>query len=133
MRKILRLFVFNILSFGMVAYLIPAVNYSGNLEVLAKSAVIYALLSMFLKPLLSLLALPLNFVSFGLFSWLSNLILIYLVGRIEPLFKIESYQFPGLFYQGFVIPHFGLGSFQTAILVCFMIGFFLAFLLWLSD
>lgn len=133
MRRFLRLFVFNFLGFSFVAYLLPAINYSNNLEVLIRAGVIYAILAMFLKPLLSLISLPLNFLTFGLFSWVANVVLIYLVSRLEPLFKIVPYNFSGLFYQGFVIPKFSLGGFGTAVMISFLISFLVSFFLWLSD
>lgn len=133
MRRLLKLFIFNIISFGGTAYLLPAIDYAKNLEILAKSALIYALLSMFLKPVLSMLALPINFFTFGLFSWTINVIILYLVTRLEPGFKIISYEFPGFFYQGFIIPRIAFGTFGTVVLISFLISLIASFLIWVSD
>ena len=133
MRRLIRLFLFNAVAFTLVIYFIPSASYSNNLEVLGKSAVVYSVLAMFLKPVLSLLALPINFFTFGLFSWLINVILLFLVTRIEPGLKIVAYTFPGYFYQGFVIPRFEFGTFGTAVLISFLVSFIASFLIWISD
>ena len=133
MKRVLRLFIYNIIAFLSITYFIPAAQFSNNLEILFISAVIYALLAMFLKPILSIVALPINFLTFGIFSWVVNVILLYLVSRFEPGFKIIAYQFPGFFYQGFVLPRVDFGVFGIGVLVLFLISFVASFFFWLSD
>lgn len=133
MKKFLRLFIYNTVSFVAVSYLISSISFSNNLEVLLRASIIYALLSMFLRPLLGLLALPINFFTFGLFGWIVNVVLVYIVSRIEVGYKISSYLFPGIFYQGFVVPRVELGTFWTAVLASLLISYLTSFLLWLAD
>lgn len=132
MKKLLRLFVYNSSSFVAISYLIPSISFSENLEVLLRASLLYALLSMFLRPILNLLALPVNFVTFGLFGWIVNVVLLYVISRIEVGYKISSYEFSGIFFQGFVIPKMDLGTFWTAVLASLLISFLTSFLLWIA-
>ncbi|OGY27790.1 MAG: hypothetical protein A3F33_03875 [Candidatus Woykebacteria bacterium RIFCSPHIGHO2_12_FULL_43_10] len=133
MKKLLRLFFYNSSSFITVSYSIPSVSFSENLEVVFRASLMYAILSMFLRPLLNLLALPVNFLTFGLFGWIVNVVLLYVISRIEVGYRITSYEFPGIFYQGFVVPKVDLGTFWTAVLASLLISFLTSFLLWLAH
>jgi len=73
----------------IAAYLIPGVNVTliGALVL----AVVLALINVFLKPILTLLTLPLNIVTLGLFSLVLNALLIMLAGAIVPGFSVDGF------------------------------------------
>ncbi len=73
----------------IAAYLIPGVTVTliGALVL----AVVLALINVFLKPLLTILTLPLNIVTLGLFSLVLNALLIMLASSIVPGFSVDGF------------------------------------------
>ncbi len=67
----------------------------------------------------------------GAFRWLVNVASLYLVTLIVPQFQITSFVFPGLSYQGFVIPSFNLNVFIVFVIVAFLISLISSLLYWL--
>lgn len=52
---------------------------------------ILSLLNIFIKPLLLFLTLPINILSLGLFTFIVNAILLYIVSAIVPGFRFDSF------------------------------------------
>ncbi len=69
-------------AIAIAAFLIPGVDVTliGALVV----AVVLGLINMFLKPIITLLTLPINIVTLGLFSLVINALLIMLAGALVP-------------------------------------------------
>lgn len=79
----------------IAAYLIPGVTVTlvGALVL----AIVLALINIFLKPVISLLTLPINIVTLGLFSLVVNALLILLAGMIVPGFSVDGF-WPAFFF-----------------------------------
>lgn len=77
------------ISILVAAYLIPGVDVTlmGALVL----AIVLALINLFIKPIISLLTLPLNIVTLGLFSLVVNALLILLASMIVPGFSVHNF------------------------------------------
>lgn len=82
-------------AIGIGAYLIPGIEVTliGALVL----AVVLAILNLFLKPIISLITLPINIVTLGLFSLIVNALLIMLAGMIVPGFTVDGF-WPAFFF-----------------------------------
>lgn len=65
-----------------VAYVYPPISYGDDLGTLAVVAVALGLLNAFIRPILKVLALPLNLMTFGLFGVVINAALLIAVALI---------------------------------------------------
>lgn len=72
------------------AYLLPGIHLSGFKAALL-TALVLGLINAFIKPVLSLLTLPLTILTLGLFSLVLNALLIMLVTKIVPGFQIQGF------------------------------------------
>lgn len=100
-----------ILSIALLAWIFPSVNY-GNYTTLAIAGLVLALLQTIVRPVLKLLFLPVNIITLGLFSWIINVFVVWLVTIIVPGFDIQPTIFLGI----------QLGEFGTFILVTFLLS-----------
>jgi putative membrane protein len=77
------------LAILVAAYLLPGVDVTliGALVL----AIVLALINIFLKPLITLLTLPINIVTLGLFSLVINALLILLAAAIVPGFSVDGF------------------------------------------
>lgn len=104
MKAILRNTVFNAISLFILSQILSGVKVSGGIQTLLLSGFILSILFIVLKPILNLFSLPLNMVTFGLFSFLTNAILLYVLTVFVPNISISEFTFSGFSFAGFVIP-----------------------------
>jgi putative membrane protein len=75
----------------VIASLLPlGIRFQG-LFALLLTALVLGLANVFLRPVLLLLTLPLNLVSFGLFTLVVNALIFLLVARIVPGFQLAGF------------------------------------------
>lgn len=82
--------IINALGFYVTAYIVPGVKIE-NFETLAVVAIVWGVLSIFLKPILILLTLPVNIMTLGLFTFVINAFLIMLMSNFVPGFKVDGF------------------------------------------
>jgi putative membrane protein len=70
------------IAVAIVAYVYPAIDYGNELVNLAVVAVILGLVNGFVKPIIGLLSLPLNLMTFGLFGFVINAVLLLAVAAV---------------------------------------------------
>lgn len=76
-------------AIGLAALFIPAVEVTVVGALLA--AIVLGLLSVFVKPLLTLLTLPLNVITLGLFSLVINTVLVLIADALVPGFSVDGF------------------------------------------
>lgn len=80
----------------LAAYLLPGVDVTLLGAVVL--AVVLALINVFVKPVVTLLTLPINIVTLGLFSLVINALLIMLAAMIVPGFTVDGF-WPAFFFS----------------------------------
>ncbi|HEX5774935.1 MAG TPA: phage holin family protein [Candidatus Paceibacterota bacterium] len=83
------------IAIGIAAYIVPGV-YITPLGALVL-AVVLGLINIFLKPIITLLTLPLTILTLGLFSLVVNALLIMLAAYIVPDFSVDGF-WPAFFF-----------------------------------
>lgn len=77
MRMILQVFL-NGVAILVAARIVPGIEYSGGIWYLLLTGLVIGLLNLFVKPLVTLLSLPLVIVTLGLFFLVINGLMVYL-------------------------------------------------------
>ncbi|OGY23853.1 MAG: hypothetical protein A2126_00545 [Candidatus Woykebacteria bacterium GWB1_45_5] len=130
MKKMLRSAALASISFLILAYFYPGFSFAGpNDRVVA--ALIFAGFYLFLRPALKLLSIPLNLITFGLFSLFINVLLLYLLTFAVSGFEIVAFNFSGVSFAGFNIPGVYLPSFPSAIVAAAALSFLASLLFWI--
>ena len=78
------------LAIIFTAWVIPGIEVSSFLSAMF-ACVIIALINTFIKPVLKLVTLPINFLTIGIFSLVLNALLLMLAGWITPGFEVEGF------------------------------------------
>lgn len=133
MKKLLRTFLFSLFALWFVPQVMGGFQLEGDGQTYLAGAAVLAFIYIFIKPLLKLFFLPINFLSLGLLSWLVNVAVLYLLTMIVPQVRIAAWSFPGLAYQGFTVPAYHLNQTANFILVSFVLSFIVNFLSWISK
>lgn len=117
----------------MTTKLIPGFVIEGTLIDFAIIAVIFTLVQKLVKPLISLMLLPLHFVTLGTISWAVNLITLYGLTFFVAKVKLIGFAYVGLSTSLFVIPPLTITPFFCALLTSFSLGIIGAVLHWLME
>lgn len=95
------------ITFAVVAYLLPQIDYGDNIPGLIVLAVIAGVVNGFIKPIIKLFSLPLTMATLGLFGLVINAGLLLLIAWIASLVNVE-------FTVGGYPPDFGIDAIVAA-------------------
>lgn len=133
MKTLLRYYLINLSSLWVATQLIGGLTFNGGFRTLLIGGLVFAGINIILVPLLKILLLPLNLLTLGLFSWMSNVLALFALTKIMPQFMLLPYYFPGFTQNGFSLPGFELTPLWVAIVASFLIGVITNFLHWLMH
>lgn len=120
-------------GFGLffLTQILSGVKISGGLITYIVGGAVLSLMFIIIKPILSIITLPLNIITLGTFSFLINAIILYLLTILVPSISIKPFVFRGFTFFGFVIPSFFLNTFFAFIVASLFLSVFVGFLTWL--
>lgn len=133
MKTILRTFLFSLFALWITTQLDSGFKIIGDWQTYILGAAVLAFIFIFVKPILKLFFLPINFLSLGLLSWLVNVAVLYLLTLLVPQVQVLDWQFLGISYQGLVVPPYHLNPVANFVFVSFLLSFIVNFLSWLSK
>lgn len=110
MKTILRAVFLNLVTLYLVAMFFSGLTISAQAATYLSAGFVWTLLNKIVKPVIKLLLLPINLITLGLFSWVVNVITLFMLGAFISGVSVHAFTFPGFNYQGFTIPslHFNL-------------------------
>jgi putative membrane protein len=97
------------ITFAVVSYVLPAIDYGGDVRGLVIVSIIAGLVNGLIKPVVKILSFPLNMMTLGLFGIVINAALLLLIAWISDLFGIK-------FDIGGFPPHFSADTIVTAVI-----------------
>lgn len=133
MKTLLRSLLYNLFCLYICSQIIPGFYINNNVRAYVLSATILTALNFFIKPLAKILFFPINLITLGLFSWVINIGVIWLLIVITKEIIIKEWLFPGVSQFGFTIPEIHFSPLLTIALVSLLISFISHFLQWLRK
>lgn len=91
MKRFILRWLANFIGLWVAASLVPGIDYGTKLRVLVWAALIFSIVNALIRPLLIILSLPAIVLSFGLFTFLINAFMLYMVTVFYPKFQIDSF------------------------------------------
>lgn len=92
MRGILIRWIVLAIAFGITTSLVPGIHFEGNLLTLFFVSAVLGSLMAVLRPLLVLLTCPFVILTFGLFTFVINTLMLYITAWIFPTFlRIDTF------------------------------------------
>lgn len=116
-----------------ISRIASGIIFEKGIETLILAGVGLTFASLLAKPVINLLLLPINLVTFNLFKWISSAIALYLVTIVIPGFKIVSFSFSGLTSNLVDIPAIELTGALAIIAFSFMLSLITSFIYWLVS
>ncbi len=79
----------------LTVYLVPGITISGGWVTTLLVALVWSVITMVIRPVLSILTLPITIVTLGLFSFVLNAVLFWAMTLVVPGFEVAGF-FPAL-------------------------------------
>lgn len=131
MKRILRHYFIDTFSLWVVSQIASGIYFDQGVRTLLVAGVGVTIVSIIAKPVINLLLLPLNLVTYGLFRWVSSAIVIYLVSLVVHEFKVVRFAYPGFSSQWLDIPKINLEGFLAYVAFSFLLSIITSFIYWL--
>lgn len=75
----------------LTVYLVPGITISGGWTTTLLVALVWSVITMVIRPILSLLTLPITIITLGLFSFILNAVLFWAMTLIVPGFEVAGF------------------------------------------
>lgn len=131
MKGLLKNTIIDGFSLFLTAQTLSGVKVEGGFMTFVFGGLALSLMTSFLKPVLKIITLPINIVTFGTFSFVINIIVLYLLTVFIPQIKVSAFIFQGFSLYGFVIPKFFLNTFFAFVVVSFTLSVIISFFRWI--
>jgi len=131
MKTILRAIALNLITLYVVALFFPGLSIVREVVVYLSAAIVWTLLNKIVKPIIKLLLLPINLITLGLFSWVVNVITLFMLKYFIKGVAIQAFTFVGYTYQGFVIPQMHFSLLFAYIITSLVLSLVHSLLIWL--
>lgn len=75
----------------VAAYFIPGVSVTGGAGTYIIIAIVLGFLNAFIKPILTVLTIPITILTLGLFLLVINVLMVYLAASLIPGFRVDGF------------------------------------------
>ena len=103
MKSIVRNIAFYSFALFLTSQVLTGIKIYGGFWTYILGGVVLALLFLILKPIISIITLPLNIITLGAFSFLTNAIIFYLLTIFVSNISVSAFTFNGFTFAGFVL------------------------------
>jgi putative membrane protein len=104
MKSIIRHFSIDTYCLYLTSLVASGMIFEQGLKTIIIAGIAVTLVSVFAKPVINLLLLPLNLVTFGIFRWVASAVILYIVTLLVKTFKIIEFSFSGFTNKWIEIP-----------------------------
>ncbi len=104
MKRILRSFLIEIGTLYLITQFTSGLQFANGVESLAIAGVALTIATFIVRPVINILLLPINLITFGLFKWISQAITLYIVDLALPQFNVGLFGFSGFSSEWVFIP-----------------------------
>jgi putative membrane protein len=113
--------------------IIPGVQVEGGFLTFLMGGVALALMFLVIKPILNIISLPVNVLTMGLFSTVTNALILYLLAIFVTNFSILAFTYPKMEFNGFIIPSLAFNTFFAYLYTAVVLSCINACLQWLRK
>lgn len=131
MKRILRHFVIDSVSIFLVSSIASGLYFEKGIETLLLTGLGLTIASLIAKPVINILLLPVNLITFGLFRWVAAVVVLYIVTLVVPGFKVVGFKFSGYTSMWFDVPAVVFSGYLAYIAFSFLHSLISSFIYWL--
>lgn len=130
MRGILKHFVINIVVLYLVTQWFSGLSIANGWQGLIIAGIGLTLVNFLARPVINLLLLPINLITFGFFKWVSAALTLYLTTLVVPGFSVAGFYFGGLASPWIDLPTINFSGFLAFIAFSFVLSVLTSLIHW---
>ena len=123
----------HILAIFLLTQILPGVEVAGGLITLFIAGFSLMILELVVKPILNIISFPINLVTLGLFSIVTNAIILYLLTVFVPNVAITSFTFPGASIGGVTLSKMEFSTLMTFVIASVTLSIIVTVINWLIE
>src|SRR3972149_11154393 len=131
MKTILKHYIVDTGALYLASQIASGLIFEDGMKTILLAGVGLTAATLVVRPLINILILPVNLITFGLFKWVSSAVALYLVTLVIPGFRIVHFAYAGLSTKWIDIPGFTFEGMLAFVAFSFLISFIASFLHWL--
>ncbi len=131
MRTVIKHFLIDTISLYIISQSVAGIVFAEGMYTLLLAGFVLMLATLIVKPIINVLLLPINLITFGLFKWVTYAITLYLVTLVVPGFHLGEFIFKGFSSYWFSVPGISLSGVLAFIAFSFVISTISSILYWI--
>lgn len=131
MKRFIRHYCVDTFALWVISQVAVGLYFEKGLQTLFLAGLAFMAASLLAKPVINILLLPLNLVTFGLFRWVSSAVVLYLVTLVIPGFKLVNFYFQGFSSKWIDIPELTFGGILSFVAFAFLISIISSIIYWI--
>lgn len=131
MRAIIKHFIIDTVTLYLISQAVNGITFTEGTYTLLLAGLVLMLATLVVRPIINVLLLPINLITFGLFKWVTYAITLYLVTLVVPGFQLADFVFKGFTSYWFSIPGISLSGILAFIAFSFIISTVSSLLYWI--
>ena len=133
MKTLIRRVIVNFMSLSMLSHISPGLLFNGSWFDLIIASLMLLIINIIIKPLLKILFLPINLVTFGAFRWLINVVSFILLIFVCPHIVIQSFEFKSATIANFYLTSFYVPALVSLFINAMLLNIFEEVLRWIMQ
>lgn len=131
MRTVIKHFIIDTITLYLISQAVGGMIFTQGAYTILLAGFVLMLATNIVKPIINILILPINLVTFGLFKWVTYAITLYLVTLVVPGFHLGDFVFNGFTSYWFSIPGIAIPGVFAFIAFSFVISTISSILYWI--
>ncbi|MEK7550407.1 MAG: phage holin family protein [Patescibacteria group bacterium] len=100
MKRIVKHFVIDTVSLYVISQFVSGLVFAEGFKTIVITGAVLSITTLLIKPIINLLLLPLNLITFGLFKWVGYAVTLYIVTLLVAGFEIIGFSYQNLNFTG---------------------------------
>ncbi|KKR99160.1 MAG: putative membrane protein [Microgenomates group bacterium GW2011_GWC1_41_20] len=130
-RRAIKYFLISSVTLYLISLVISGLVFENGINTIVLTGIALTVASLIIKPVINILLLPLNLITFGLFRWVGYAVALYIVTLVVPGFKIVNFAFNGMTSYWISIPAITFSGIIAIVAFSFIISIISSILDWL--
>jgi putative membrane protein len=132
-KGLLKRFLYYTIALFIATQLLAGFKLHGGLQVYIITGIILSLMMLILKPVLHFLSMPLNIITFGLSSFLVNVVILFLLTVFVAQVTVGPFTLPGISLLGISVVPIALNKWFAYLVASFVVFGVYSLLLWIQS
>ena len=133
MKAVLRHVVYYALSLALLPFFLSGIEISDGFQTYVFAGIVLTILYYIIKPIIGIISFPLTIISSGLFTYLNNTLILYLMTIFLPQIKLGQTVLHGFSVWGITVHIIELNRFLSYLFCSAIITIFMGAARWLNE